>query len=103
MKQKMLSNRLHEEIDADEKTLEEKLENDTKALIHQRFLIDGVMKTLGKKRLNYNTASKGMLKNNTEKWLRVHDKKTEVASVSNTRGAFFGSTRPLRKPLQIGQ
>ena len=103
MKQKLLTNRQNQEIEEEERTLEEKLENDSKALIHQRYLINGVMKTLGIKKLNYHTASKGMLKNNTEKWLRVHDTNTDVASVSNPRGAYFGSSRPIRKRLQVGQ
>jgi endonuclease IV len=34
MKQKLLTNRQNQEIEEEERTLEEKLENDSKALIH---------------------------------------------------------------------
>jgi hypothetical protein len=34
MKQKLLTNRPNQEIEEEERTLEEKLENDSKALIH---------------------------------------------------------------------
>ena len=67
--------------------------------MNQRYLINGVLNTLNTKKINYHSASKGLLKKNTEKWLRAHNTKTEAASMSNARGAYFGNTRPLKRPL----
>ena len=72
-----------------EKTLEERIESDAQALAHQKYLIDGVMKSLSSKKLNYHTASKGLLKTNTERWLKKHDSASENA-IGLTRGAYFG-------------
>ena len=83
----------------EEKNLDQKLEADNAALQHQRYLIDGVIKTFTAKKLNYSTASKGLLKNNTEKWLKKHDTATKEACIGMVRGAYFGNNRPLRKPL----
>ena len=73
-----------------ERTLDQKLSADDEALQHQRYLIDGVIKTFAVKKLNYASATRGLLKNNTEKWIRKHDLSTDAAAIGMTRGAFFG-------------
>ena len=75
-----------------EKTLEERIEADAQALAHQKYLIDGVMNSLSSKKLNYHTASKGLLKTNTERWLKKHDSASENA-IGLTRGAYFGAKK----------
>ena len=72
------------------------------ALQHQRYLIDGVIKTFTTKKLDYHSATKGLLKNQTEKWLKKHDTATNAANIGMVRGAYFGGSRPNRQPLKVG-
>lgn len=55
------------------------MERDGQALQHQRYLIDGVLKSIKIKKQNYASASKGLVKTKTEKWLKTHDSQTELA------------------------
>jgi len=42
------------------------------------------------------------LSNQQKNWLHKRDTKTEAAKIGMPRGAYFGNSRPVHKPLQVG-
>ena len=87
-----------------EQTLTEKLKEDKDALDHQRYLIDGVIKNFSTKKLNYFSANKSLIKNNTEKWLKKRDPAASDSAIIGTKKGYnFGSPSKLPvKPIQVG-
>ena len=86
-----------------DKSLDLKLDDDRKALNHQKYLLEGVMKEMVKKRHDLRSHHRGLVKNGTERWLKKRDTSTETAKIGTVRGAFFGNSRPVRRPVQIGE
>ena len=86
----------------EEKLLDEKLNEEHNALMHQKFLVEGVLKQLVFKRKDVHAAEKGLVKNITQKWMQKHDIGTDVAKITMSRGPYFGVSKPLRKPFRLG-
>ena len=103
MKQKLSSKRKKAEVvvSEEEQRLEQCILKDKEALNHQRYLIEGVLRQFTAKKLTYQTASRGLLKTNTEKWLKARDTGSEAA-IGMSRGAYFGNSRPVKRTIQSG-
>ena len=80
-------------------TLEDRLERDHNALLHQRYLIDGVLASFCNKKLTFESASKLLNDRNQVKWLNQRDTSSEGAKIGLPKGTYFGTHLPLKKPL----